>query len=61
MSGIEREAMGNIWHLCEQMAYTAQQGHIETLRAQYSTLSKYMQRLEVLDDVFRLTKGEGRL
>lgn len=47
MTEMERDVLGNIWRLCEQMAYAAQQGYMDTLRAQYDTLRKWMQRLEM--------------
>ena len=48
MNDIKREVLGTIWRLCEQMAYAAEQGHVETLKAQYDTLRKYMTRLEMV-------------
>ena len=48
MDEIKREVLGTIWRLCEQMAYAAEQGHVETLKAQYSALRKYMERLEMV-------------
>lgn len=47
MTDMERDALGSIWRLCEQMSYAAQQGYVDTLRAQYDTLRKWMQRLEM--------------
>lgn len=48
MNGIKREVLGTIWRLCEQMSYAAEQGHVETLKAQYDSLKKYMARLEMV-------------
>jgi hypothetical protein len=43
-----RETQGAIWRLCEQMAYTAQQGHFETLKAQFETLKRQMAKLDTI-------------
>ena len=48
MDEIKREVLGTIWRMCEQMAYAAEQGHVETLKAQYNALRKYMERLEMV-------------
>lgn len=48
MDEIKREVLGTIWRLCEQMSYAAEQGHVETLKAQYNALTKYMARLEMV-------------
>lgn len=50
MSDIQRETLGSIWRLCEQMAYTAEHGHVATLRAQFDALKKQMARLEIASD-----------
>ena len=48
MNEPRRETFGAIWRLCEQMAYSAENGREELLKAQYSTLSKYIARLDML-------------
>ena len=48
MSELQRETLGSIARLAEQMAYTAMQGHGETLRAQYDTMTRLMARLDVI-------------
>ena len=51
MDELQRETLGSIWRLCEQMAYTAEHGHTETLKAQYLALGKYMNRLNMIDEL----------
>ena len=51
MGELQRETLGAIWRLCEQMAYTAEHGHVETLKAQYDALKKQMARLEIAREV----------
>ena len=53
MSNLEREALGNIWRLCEQMSYAAQTGKVETLKAQYDTMKKLMARLDIVQQYIR--------
>lgn len=50
MDDLKRETLGRIWRLCEQMAYAAEHGHVETLKAQFQTLSKQMAKLETIDE-----------
>ena len=50
MSDLQRETLGSIWRLCEQMAYTAEHGHVATLRAQFDVLKKQMAKLEIASD-----------
>ena len=49
MGELQREILGSIWRLCEQMSYTAQEGHVETLKVQYLALSKYIERLNMIE------------
>lgn len=58
MSDIERDTLGSIWRLCEQMAYAAQQGYVDTLKAQYDTLRRQMWRLEMLKKHIEVKNGE---
>ena len=49
MSDSQREVLGDIWRLCEQMAYTAEHGHTATLKAQFDALKRQMARLDKID------------
>ena len=51
MSELQRNTLGAIWRLCQQMEYTAEHGMTEVLKAQYNTLSKYMARLDMIKEV----------
>ena len=48
MSDLKRETLGDIARLCEQMSYTAMEGHVETVKAQFDTLKKQMARLDII-------------
>jgi hypothetical protein len=48
MSDLQRETLGSIWRLCEHMAYTAEHGHVATLKAQFDALKKQMVKLEIV-------------
>lgn len=48
MSELQRETLGSIWRLCDQMVYAAEQGHVETLKAEFDTLKKHMARLDMI-------------
>lgn len=48
MNGLERETLGSIWRLCEQMAYAAEAGYIDTLKAQFQCLQKHMVKLDMI-------------
>jgi hypothetical protein len=48
MTDLQRETLGSIWRLCEQMAYTAEHGHVATLKAQFDALKKQMAKLEIV-------------
>ena len=50
MNELERETLGQIWHLSEQMAYAAQSGYTDTLKAQYLCLQKQMKKLELIQE-----------
>ena len=49
MNEIEREALGAIWRLCDQMSYAAQAGYRDTLKAQFDTLKKHMAKLDLIE------------
>ena len=51
MNEIQRNTLGSIWRLCQQMEYAAENGHVATLRAQFLALSKLMARLDMLEKV----------
>ena len=48
MNDLKRETLGSIARLCEQMSYTAMEGHAETVKAQFETLKKQMARLDII-------------
>ena len=50
MNELKRETLGDIWTLCDQMAYAAQTGKTETLRAQFATMLKLMARLDMIQE-----------
>lgn len=47
-----RDLLGEVWRLCEQMAYTAENGYVATLSVQFETLKRYMAKLEDLREVY---------
>ena len=47
-----RDLLGEVWRLCEQMAYTAENGYVATLNVQFETLKRYMAKLEDLREVY---------
>ena len=49
MSDLQRETLGSIARLCDQMGYAAMNGHIETLKAQFDTLKKQMAKLDLVE------------
>lgn len=51
MTSLERETLGSIWRLCEQMGYAAQQGYIDTLKAQFNNLQKQMAKLDTIKEL----------
>ena len=51
MVDLQRETLGNIWRLCEQMAYSAEHGLTETLRAEFDTLQRQMERLRIVEKI----------
>ncbi len=46
MSDIQRETLGSIARLAEQMSYAAMNGLMDTLKAQMGTLQRLMAKLE---------------
>ena len=46
MSDTQRETLGNIARLTEQMSYAAMNGMVKTLAAQFNVLKKHMERLD---------------
>lgn len=50
MIDLKRETLGAIWRLCDQMAYAAENGYTQTLKAQFSALRQQMRRLELVED-----------
>lgn len=47
MSDLQRETLGNIARLAEQMSYAAMNGLTDTLKAQMGTLQRLIAKLEV--------------
>jgi hypothetical protein len=48
MSDLQRETLGSIARLVDQMGYAAMNGHIEVLKAQFDALKKQMAKLEIV-------------
>ena len=48
MSDLQRETLGSIARLVDQMGYAAMNGHIEVLKAQFDALKKQMAKLEII-------------
>ena len=48
MTDLQRETLGSIARLVDQMCYTAMNGHLETLKAQFEALKKQMAKLEIV-------------
>ena len=48
MTDLQRETLGDIARLADQMAYTAMHGMTETLKVQFDTLKKQIKKLEVV-------------
>ena len=53
MNDLQRETLGSIARLVDQMGYAAMNGHLETLKAQFDTLKKQMARLDVIRDYIK--------
>lgn len=53
MNELKRETLGAIWRLCEQMAYAAEHGHVQTLKAQTDALKKMIARLDMIDEMVK--------
>ena len=49
MSELQRETLGSIARLAEQMSYCAMNGYTDTLKAQFLTLQKQMARLDMIE------------
>lgn len=49
MNDKKRETLGAIWSICEQMAYTAEHGHVATLEVLFNSLKRQMAKLEKED------------
>ena len=46
-----RDLLGEVWRLCEQMAYTAENGYVATLNVQFETLSCALTLLAVINRI----------
>ena len=50
MSDVQRETMGAIARLAEQMSYAAMNGHYAMLKAQFDTMRRQMARLDMISE-----------
>lgn len=48
MNDLRREVLGDIARLAEQMSFAAMNGHVETLKAQFLTMQKYIAKLDMI-------------
>ena len=48
MQKLERDTLGAIWRLCDQMAYSAEKGMTNTLKAQAEILNRLIARLDLV-------------
>ena len=55
MNSMKRETLGRIWKLCAQMEYSASNGMVETLKAQFHALQGHMRQLETVEKMI----GDG--
>lgn len=53
MNDLQRETLGCISRLADQMAFAAMEGRVELLKAQFDTLRKHMARLQMIEEVIR--------
>ena len=51
MNDIERNTLGSIARLAEQMSYSAMNAHTEMLKAQFLTLKKQMAKLDTIKEL----------
>lgn len=56
MSELQRETLGSIARLAEQMAYAAMNGHSAMVQAQFETMRRYIARLQVTQDYIKEAK-----
>ena len=50
MNELLRETLGQVWRVLSQMEFCAENGHVETLKAQYLCLQKQMKKLELIQE-----------
>ncbi len=50
MTDLQRETLGNIARLADQMSYAAMQGYTAMLKAQFESLARQMRRLEIIEE-----------
>lgn len=53
MNELQRETLGCISRLADQMSYAAMQGHAEVVKAQFDTMKKYIARLQTIKEAVR--------
>lgn len=56
MSELQREILGNIARLAEQMAYAAMHGHSATVQAQFDTMRRYVAKLQIIQNYIEEAK-----
>lgn len=50
MNDLQRETLGCISRLADQMYFAAMQGHAEVVKAQFDTMKKYIARLQMFKE-----------
>ena len=53
MNDVQRETMGAIARLAEQMSYAAMNGHYAMLKAQFDTLRRQMAKLDTIKELMK--------
>lgn len=60
MSDLQRETLGSIARLAEQMAYAAMQGHSAMVQAQFETMRRYVGKLQMVQNGTKWYKSISR-
>ena len=50
MNDLQRETLGCISRLADQMSFAAMQGRVELLKAQFDTMKKHIARLQMIKE-----------
>lgn len=56
MSDLQRETLGSIARLAEQMAYAAMHGHSAMVQAQFETMRRYVGKLQMVQEHIKEAK-----